>query len=161
MVAKAEKKSSRRERSNVMDSAGLCHDDYEFVNGRLIENFALSNRFIPGIDWLHGCSQDNMHTSFCSGPVPQEGYLLIYTFIRIRKYFSRADLNSARLQYEYWPPGHMVPLFDKYVEEGVKGTLPDPSAKLHFTAAQSRCSFNFMKSQGCALDRIPHSFQCS
>ena len=129
VIRQAQKERGKGKRTQILDDAGLCAEDYIFDDGNLIENFALSRRFVPGIDWLNGCSQDAMHTSFVSGPVAHEGYYLNYSFIRIRGYFSRKDLNDARLAYEHWPPGQMVPSFEKYVEEGIKGTVPDPSGK--------------------------------
>eukprot|EP00965_Chrysotila_dentata_P233731 6199755-Pleurochrysis_carterae.AAC.1 len=56
---------------------------------------------------------------------------------RIRKYYTRYEINTARLLYN-WPPGHIVPEFGKYVEEGVTGNLPSSAGRLEFTASQSR-----------------------
>eukprot|EP00965_Chrysotila_dentata_P060466 2004104-Pleurochrysis_carterae.AAC.2 len=58
-----------------------------------------------------------MHTSL-QGTVPLEARLM-----QIRKYYTRLELNAARLRYN-WPAGHIVPEFGKYVEEGVIGNLP-------------------------------------
>eukprot|EP00965_Chrysotila_dentata_P128024 4233358-Pleurochrysis_carterae.AAC.1 len=52
---------------------------------------------------------------------------------RIRKYYTRFELNAARVSYN-WPAGHRVPEIGKYVEEGVKGNLPSPTGRLKFTA---------------------------
>eukprot|EP00965_Chrysotila_dentata_P131173 4336110-Pleurochrysis_carterae.AAC.1 len=38
---------------------------------------------------------------------------------RIPKYYTRYELNAARLLY-IWPPGHIVPEFGKYVDRAVE-----------------------------------------
>eukprot|EP00965_Chrysotila_dentata_P009776 318650-Pleurochrysis_carterae.AAC.1 len=91
--------------------------DYNFDGkGGVEDNFALSDTMIPNMDWIRGISQDAMHTSL-QGTVPLEAGLMQYVFIRIRKYYTRYELNAARLLYN-WPAGHIVPEFGKYVEEG-------------------------------------------
>mmetsp|Transcript_56390 Transcript_56390/g.122779 ORF Transcript_56390/g.122779 Transcript_56390/m.122779 type:complete len:319 (+) Transcript_56390:1674-2630(+) len=91
---------------------------------------------IPNMDWIRGVSQDAMHTSL-QGTVPLEAGLMQFVFIRIQRYYTRYELNAARLTYQ-WPAGHSIPEFGKYVEEGITGNLPSPTGRLKFTASQSR-----------------------
>ena len=58
-------------------------------------------------------------------------------FIRVRKYYTRDELNLARNKHA-WPPGCKVPEFGKYIEEGAAGTRPSPTGKVKFTASQTR-----------------------
>ena len=63
--------------------------------------------------------------------------LMMHMLICKHKYFTRPEINRARLDYD-WPPGAGVPEFGKYVEEGATGGVPRPAGKVLFTAAQCR-----------------------
>ena len=78
-----------------------------------------------------------MHTSLL-GPVNLEAGLQQYVFIRLRKYYERADIIEVIRHGYNWPPGTKVPDIGAYVEEGVKGNLPSPTGSLHYTASQAR-----------------------
>ena len=99
----------------------------------------MSPRFIPHMDDVDGCPTDYMHTSL-QGTVPQEGYQHQFYNIRIKGWYSRLELNAACRNAKL-PPGHHIPEFGKYVEEGIgtrSNPLPSQSAKLKFSASQSR-----------------------
>eukprot|EP00965_Chrysotila_dentata_P240871 6203957-Pleurochrysis_carterae.AAC.2 len=113
VVARAAKLDSATSRKNLLDHHGLSMRDFKFDEaGGYSEYFALSRSYIPGVDWIRGVSQDIMHTSL-QGTVPLEAGLLQYVFIRIRMYYTRDEINAARLAYK-WPAGHMVPEIGKY-----------------------------------------------
>ena len=77
-----------------------------------------------------------MHTSL-QGKVPLEAGLQQHVFIRIRKYYTRLELNEEKRAYQGFPPGHRVPDFGKYLEEGRQGGGPKPDGRVKFTASQS------------------------
>ena len=136
-VSEAAKKKTKGEREIHLTNVGLNESSFLFdEKGGYVENFALSERFVPTMNYTTGTPTDDMHTSF-QGTVPQEGYLLIFTFIRIRKYFTRLELEAARLAARL-PRGVQIPSFRPYVEEGITGNLPKPAGRLKFTASQSR-----------------------
>ena len=131
----AAKLTESTERAAFLTDKGLDAACFDFDGkGGYQSKFALSKIF--GLDWLEGNSHDYMHTSLL-GPVGVETYLLHFVFIRILKYYTRPELNAYLRSYD-WPPGHSVPEFGHYIEEGIIGTLPDPQGKIKFTASQSR-----------------------
>ena len=97
----------------------------------------MSSRFIPNLNWLDGNGKDLMHTSY-QGTVKREIALSVFVFIRVRRYFSRLELNEEKKSYGGWRPGQYVPNFGAYIEDGVAGTLPKPAAAAKFTASQCK-----------------------
>jgi hypothetical protein len=135
-LADAASLTNREERIAYLTDKGLDESAFEFdgVGGYELK-FALAR--IIGLDWLDGNSHDWMHTSLL-GPVSVEIALSQFTFIRIDKYYTRPEINDYMLHEYDWPQGHAVPEFGAYIEEGMVGTKPSPTAHAHFTAAQSR-----------------------
>ena len=66
-----------------------------------------------------------------------EAALQQFVFIRVRKWYTREDLNAAKLAHT-WPAGQSVPNFGKYIEEGEEGLKPKADAHLRFTSSQCR-----------------------
>jgi hypothetical protein len=122
-------------RESMLTNVGMNAESFIFhENGDVEPRFALAG--IPDLDYLFANSHDEMHSSL-QGPVPLEIGLQQFVFIRVRKYYDRSDLNSAKREYKL-PPGVTLPDFGLYIEEGRAGPLPDYNGRVKFTAAQSR-----------------------
>ena len=134
ILDEAAKISDKKQRDEYCTNHGIDGDKITFAHGRWSYNFALAK--IPQLDWLNGNSHDYMHTSLL-GTVGLEIGLQQFVFIRIRKYYTRAELNAAAREYRY-PSGVSPLFFGTYVEEGRKGPLPDLNGKVKFTAAGCR-----------------------
>ena len=128
---------TKAEREKSLTNVGLNECSFLFDGkGDYLEEYALAERYVPTSSYTTTTPTDNMHTSY-QGTVPQEGYLLIFVFIRVRQYFTRLELEDSRINARL-PPGVQIPSFRSYVEEGVAGCLPKPAGRLKFTASQSR-----------------------
>ena len=138
-LARAKIEPHKTDREAYLTDRGICDDDFEFTDdGEVKEKFALSSSYMPFIDWLDGNTTDNMHTSYQGGTVATESALMLFVFIRVRKYFTRQELNTV-LRAHNCPPGQYIPLFGKFIEEGTEtGNLPKPDAHLRFTSAECR-----------------------
>ena len=126
------------DRKEYLTDRGINYDDYEWLpDGRVVDNFALSSSNFPYSDWLNGNTTDKMHTTYQGGTASTEAALQQYVNIRLRGYYTRAELNAAKTAQKL-PPGHYIPNFGKYIEEGTLGNLPKPDAHLRFTSAETR-----------------------
>ena len=124
------------EREAMLTNIGRNASAYDFDDkGGYKANYAFAH--IPLLDDIRGISTDAMHTSLSSGTGAHEGYLLQYSNIRIKKYYSRLELNQE-VSRTTLPPGVTIPEFGKYITEGTTGNLPKLSQHLKFSASEIR-----------------------
>jgi hypothetical protein len=134
VLEKAARLRTAKQREVFLTDHGLNAESFIFDGrGNYKLHFALAK--IRGLDWLNGNSTDYMHTSL-QGTVPLESGLQQYMNIRVHKYYTRPELNTARRK--IIPSAFMVPEFGKYIEEGATGNVPSPTGRVKFTASQSR-----------------------
>ena len=133
-VDEAAATSTKAEKEEILGNMGMNWESFVFHdNGKWEFNFALAR--LPYLDWLNGNSHDAMHTSIL-GTITQEIGYSQYMFITVRGYYTRLEINSAKLAYKGLPPGTSIPDFGKYITEGEEGKRPKNRAKL--SAGQAR-----------------------
>ena len=88
---------------------------------------------VSGLTGMLG--EDLMHHEM-QGVLKLELALMLYYFIRVRRWFTTEELN-ARLASFSWPSGHgLPPLYKQHIEEGIANGQPKHDAHVHLTASQ-------------------------
>lgn len=88
---------------------------------------------ISGMTGMIG--EDLMHHEM-QGVLKFELALMLYYFIRVRRWFTTEELN-ARIASFPWPTGYRLPpLYKQHIEEGIANGQPKHDAHVHLTASQ-------------------------
>ena len=96
--------------------------------------WALMDKYFPGINFANIAPQDIMHT-FADGITRHEAAWMLYMF-HSRGYLKLAVVNDAILKYQ-WPRDCRVPRLPDNVKDGETGNFPRQSATLGLSASQT------------------------